>query len=120
MNSFGEIQRLLWPIPLGPGVGSKPLDGEGMISVVDPATEEAVTEIANGTRGRGLGSAHRPRKREMSSLTADMPSSSRPAAGLRDGGRVGRRHPPRLGRPPGRTRPLSPIDRQAGAACPLH
>ncbi len=35
MNSFDEIQRALGPIPLGP--------------VVDPATEEVITEVADGT-----------------------------------------------------------------------
>jgi succinate-semialdehyde dehydrogenase/glutarate-semialdehyde dehydrogenase len=30
-------------------VGGKQLDGDGVIAVVDPATEEVVTEIANGT-----------------------------------------------------------------------
>jgi hypothetical protein len=49
MNNFDEIKRALGPIPLGPVVGGKPLDGDGVISVVDPATEEVITEIANGT-----------------------------------------------------------------------
>src|SRR5687767_4509642 len=48
-TSFEEIQRALGPIPLGPVVGGKPLDGDGVISVVDPATEEVITQIANGT-----------------------------------------------------------------------
>ena len=54
MNSFEEIQRALGPIPLGPVVGGKPLDGDGMISVVDPATEEVITEIADGTVAEAL------------------------------------------------------------------
>lgn len=29
MNNFDEIQRALGPIPLGPVVGGKPLDGDG-------------------------------------------------------------------------------------------
>jgi len=49
MNNFDEIQRALGPIPLAPVVGGKPLDGDGVIPVVDPATEEVITEIANGT-----------------------------------------------------------------------
>ena len=49
MNNFDEIQRALGPIPLGPVVGGKPLDGDGVIPVVDPATEEVITEIADGT-----------------------------------------------------------------------
>jgi len=49
MNSFDEIQRALGPIPLGPVVGGKPLDEDGVIPVVDPAIEEVITEIANGT-----------------------------------------------------------------------
>ena len=49
MNSFDEVQRALGPIPLGPVVGGKPLDGDGVIPVVDPATEEVITEVANGT-----------------------------------------------------------------------
>ena len=49
MNSFDEVQRALGPIPLGPVVGGKPLDGDGVIPVVDPATEEVIAEIANGT-----------------------------------------------------------------------
>jgi succinate-semialdehyde dehydrogenase/glutarate-semialdehyde dehydrogenase len=48
-TSFEEIQRVLGPIPLGPVVGGKPLDGDGVIAVVNPATEEVITEIANGT-----------------------------------------------------------------------
>jgi len=49
MNNFDEIQRALGPIPLGPIVGGKPLDGDGVIPLVDPATEEVITEIADGT-----------------------------------------------------------------------
>ena len=45
MNSFDDIQRALGPIPLGPVVGGKPLDGDGLIPVVDPATEEVITEL---------------------------------------------------------------------------
>jgi hypothetical protein len=49
MNSFDEIQRAFGPIPLGPFVGGKPLDGDGVISVVGPTTEAVMTELANGT-----------------------------------------------------------------------
>lgn len=49
LNSLKEIQLALGPIPLGPVVGGKPLDGDGVIAVVDPATEEVITEIADGT-----------------------------------------------------------------------
>lgn len=49
MNNFEAIQRALVPIPLGPVGGGKPLDGDGAIIVVDPATEDVITEIANGT-----------------------------------------------------------------------
>src|SRR5918997_2524517 len=49
MNSFDDIQRALGPIPLGPVVGGKPLDGEGVIPVVDPSTEEVIAEVANAT-----------------------------------------------------------------------
>ena len=49
MNNFDDITRALGPIPLGPVVGGKPLDGDGTIAVIDPATEEVITEIANGT-----------------------------------------------------------------------
>ena len=62
MNNFDEIRRVLGPLPLGPVVGGKPLDGDGMISVVDPATEEVITEIANGTMAEtttSVGVAHR-------------------------------------------------------------
>jgi succinate-semialdehyde dehydrogenase / glutarate-semialdehyde dehydrogenase len=54
MNNFDEIQRVLGPIPLGPVVGGKPLDGDGVIPVVDPATEEVITEIANGTLAEAM------------------------------------------------------------------
>jgi succinate-semialdehyde dehydrogenase / glutarate-semialdehyde dehydrogenase len=54
MNSFDEVQRALGQIPLGAVVGGKPLDGVGVISVVDPATEEVITEIANGTVAEAL------------------------------------------------------------------
>ena len=49
MNSFDEIVQSLGPIPLGPVVGGKLSDGDGVIDVVDPATEETITQIANGT-----------------------------------------------------------------------
>jgi succinate-semialdehyde dehydrogenase/glutarate-semialdehyde dehydrogenase len=48
-NTFEEIQRALGALPQGPVVGGKPLDGDGVIAVVDPATEEVITEIADGT-----------------------------------------------------------------------
>ncbi len=54
MNNLHEIQRALGPIPLGPVVGGKPLDGDGVIPVVDPATEEVITESANGTVNEAL------------------------------------------------------------------
>lgn len=62
MNSFDAIERALGPIPLAPVVGGKPLNGDGVIPVVDPATEEAITEIADGTVAEALaavGTAHR-------------------------------------------------------------
>lgn len=49
MNTFDDVRRTLGHFPLGPVVGGKPLDGDGVIPVVDPATEDVITEIANGT-----------------------------------------------------------------------
>jgi succinate-semialdehyde dehydrogenase/glutarate-semialdehyde dehydrogenase len=54
MDSFDHIKRALGPIPLGPFVGGKPHDGDGFIPVVDPATEEVITEIADGTVANAL------------------------------------------------------------------
>jgi succinate-semialdehyde dehydrogenase / glutarate-semialdehyde dehydrogenase len=49
VNTFDDIQKVLGPIPLTPVVGGKPLDGDGTIEVVDPATEEIIASVANGT-----------------------------------------------------------------------
>jgi succinate-semialdehyde dehydrogenase/glutarate-semialdehyde dehydrogenase len=49
MNTFDDITRVLGPIPLSPVVGGKPLDGDGFIEVIDPATEEVIVQVANGT-----------------------------------------------------------------------
>jgi succinate-semialdehyde dehydrogenase/glutarate-semialdehyde dehydrogenase len=49
MNSFDEITPALGIIPLGPVVGGKLQDGEGLIEVVNPATEAVIAHVANGT-----------------------------------------------------------------------
>jgi succinate-semialdehyde dehydrogenase/glutarate-semialdehyde dehydrogenase len=49
MNTYDDIVRALGPIPLSPVVGGKSLDGEGSIDVIDPATEEVIVQVANGT-----------------------------------------------------------------------
>jgi len=49
MNSYDEIINTLGPIPLGPVIGGKLHDGDGLIEVIDPATEEVIAQVANGT-----------------------------------------------------------------------
>ncbi|GAA1013911.1 NAD-dependent succinate-semialdehyde dehydrogenase [Acrocarpospora pleiomorpha] len=49
MNSYAEIVRALGRFPLGPVVAGKTLNGDGVIEVVDPATEDVIAEVANGT-----------------------------------------------------------------------
>jgi succinate-semialdehyde dehydrogenase/glutarate-semialdehyde dehydrogenase len=49
MDSYNKIIQALGRFPLGPVVGGKPLSGDGVIPVVDPATEDVIVEVANGT-----------------------------------------------------------------------
>ena len=50
MNSFDEIQRALGPIAARPQWSAvSRFPGDGMIPVVNPAAEEVITEIADGT-----------------------------------------------------------------------
>jgi glycine/D-amino acid oxidase-like deaminating enzyme len=53
LNSFDEIKCALGPIPLGPVVGGKPLDGEGMISVVEPGHRGGHHRDRQRHHGRG-------------------------------------------------------------------
>ena len=49
MNNHDDIIKALGPFPMGPVIGGKPVDGDGVIEVVDPATEEVIAEVADGT-----------------------------------------------------------------------
>ncbi|NIH82250.1 NAD-dependent succinate-semialdehyde dehydrogenase [Amycolatopsis viridis] len=49
MNDLDDIIKVLGPIPLGPVIGGKPADGDGVIEVTNPATEDVIAEVVNGT-----------------------------------------------------------------------
>ncbi|MFB9315589.1 NAD-dependent succinate-semialdehyde dehydrogenase [Nocardioides plantarum] len=49
MTTLHDLEQVLGPIPLGPWVGGELRAGDGTIVVIDPATEEPLTEIADGT-----------------------------------------------------------------------
>jgi len=48
MTTLQHLERQLGALPLGPIVGGEAVGGPDVISVVDPATEEVITEIAAG------------------------------------------------------------------------
>lgn len=54
MNTIDDIIQVLGPIPLTPLIGGKPAAGDGTIDVVDPATEEVIATVANGTVDEAL------------------------------------------------------------------
>jgi succinate-semialdehyde dehydrogenase/glutarate-semialdehyde dehydrogenase len=49
MNPFDDVHHALGLFPLAPVVGGAALHGDGVIPVVDPATEGVIAEVANGT-----------------------------------------------------------------------
>ncbi|MEY9892471.1 acyl-CoA reductase-like NAD-dependent aldehyde dehydrogenase [Catenulispora sp. MAP12-49] len=49
MSPFEDVESILGTIPRGPIAGGQTIDGDGTISVVDPATEEVLVDIAAGT-----------------------------------------------------------------------
>jgi succinate-semialdehyde dehydrogenase/glutarate-semialdehyde dehydrogenase len=49
MITFDDVHHALGLFPLAPVVGGAVLHGDGVIPIVDPATEGVIAEVANGT-----------------------------------------------------------------------
>jgi hypothetical protein len=78
MNSVDEIMRALGPIPVGPAVDGRPLDGDGVISVVDPATGTPRRRRPSGLSAARAGSASGQRTSASPLRAVDRQALGRP------------------------------------------